>query len=240
MKNSQSNPLERLHALLTANINELLDRAEHPLLMLNQLLRDLHDQHRQLRTMLINAMAEERLSQQQIDEHIAEAGKWQHKAVFSVGQQRDDLARRALANRLREEDTIKSLRSRQAIQQTEIARIQELATRLDDRIAELEKRRNTLVVSQPKAGEQRPAQSSRTLDMAIKIGDNLEAAERYMNKLGEQADRDSHAADIHIEQMQPQAPESGDEIDALIEDGKLDQELQLLKARVQQQLSQDT
>lgn len=230
--------VQRIQLMLAANLNDLLDRAEQPLVMLKQHLRDLRDYRSNLRTVLIETLAAERHTQQQIDEKQAEAGKWQHKAVYSLGQNRDDLARRALANRVQTEDAISTLRSRQAQQQLEISRINELAFRLDERIADLEARIASLQVSAPPAGTAHPPTGSKLVETASGIATSLDRAEEYLRQIESGAARDETITDMYLDRLRSGSAADA-ELTQLEETNRVEDELQMLKARLRAGLDGD-
>jgi len=53
--------LERVSALIRANLNDLVDRAEHPQKMLKQVILDMQNQMLQVKTQVAIAIADEHL-----------------------------------------------------------------------------------------------------------------------------------------------------------------------------------
>ncbi len=88
--------LERTSQILRANINDLLNRAEDPEKMLNQILRDMEDALRQGQSQVADQIAQEKMIQHDLDTAKQSADEWGKKAELAVTKNRDDLAREAL------------------------------------------------------------------------------------------------------------------------------------------------
>jgi len=88
--------LERTSQILRANINDLLNRAEDPEKMLNQILRDMEDAIRDGQSQVAEQIAQEKLIQADLDAAKKNADDWGKKAELAVSKGADDLAREAL------------------------------------------------------------------------------------------------------------------------------------------------
>jgi len=88
--------LERVSTLLRANINDLIDKAEHPEKTLRQLLLDMENQLLQVKTQVAIAIADQHLLEKKKKEHDEAAEAWRRKAELAVAKGQDDLARAAL------------------------------------------------------------------------------------------------------------------------------------------------
>lgn len=88
--------LDRVSNILRANINDLLDRAEDPEKMLNQIIRDMEDALRQGQAQVAEQIAQEKLIQADLVRAQENADAWNRKAELAVAKNSDDLAREAL------------------------------------------------------------------------------------------------------------------------------------------------
>lgn len=88
--------LDRLSNILRANINDLLDRAEDPEKMLNQIIRDMEEALRQGQAQVAEQIAQEKLIQADLARAKENADAWNKKAELAVSKNADDLAREAL------------------------------------------------------------------------------------------------------------------------------------------------
>ena len=88
--------LDRMSQILRANINDLLNRAEDPEKMLNQILADMEDALRQGQAQVAEQIAQEKMMQTDLDGAKKNADEWGKKAELAVSKGADDLAREAL------------------------------------------------------------------------------------------------------------------------------------------------
>src|ERR1051325_1216255 len=91
--------LDRVSTLIRANINDLISRAEDPEKVIRQLLLDMNNQLIQVKTQVAAAIADERLLQKRYEDNQKKADEWQRKAELAVDQDKDDLAKEALARK---------------------------------------------------------------------------------------------------------------------------------------------
>ncbi len=87
---------DRISNIIRANLNDLLDGAEDPEKMLNQILRDMNDALRQADSDIADQIAQQKMLEGDLDDAQKNAGAWQSKAELAVTKERDDLAREAL------------------------------------------------------------------------------------------------------------------------------------------------
>ena len=88
--------LERVSALIRANLNDLVDRAEDPHKMLKQVILDMQNQMLQVKTQVAIAIADEHLLRKKQSENEMKHAEWMRKAEVAVDKKQEDLARAAL------------------------------------------------------------------------------------------------------------------------------------------------
>lgn len=88
--------LDRTSQILRANINDLLNHAEDPEKMLNQILSDMEDAIKQGQSQVAEQIAQEKLIQADLSSSKKNADDWGKKAELAVSKGADDLAREAL------------------------------------------------------------------------------------------------------------------------------------------------
>jgi phage shock protein A len=88
--------MERVSALVRANLNDLVDKAEDPEKMLKQVILDMENQLMQVKTQVAIAIADEHLLGRKQKDNEAKIGEWMRKAELAVDKGSDDLARAAL------------------------------------------------------------------------------------------------------------------------------------------------
>jgi phage shock protein A len=92
--------LERVSALVRANLNDLIDRAEDPQKMLKQVMLDMQNQMIQVKTQVAIAIADEQLLRKKQKENEDKHAEWMRKAELAVDKKQEDLARSALERAL--------------------------------------------------------------------------------------------------------------------------------------------
>ena len=86
--------------MVRANLNDLIDRAEHPEKMIKQVMLDMENQLMQVKTQVAIAIADEHLLLKKQKESEEKAAEWSRKAEIAVDKKQDDLARAAIDREL--------------------------------------------------------------------------------------------------------------------------------------------
>jgi len=90
---------KRIGDNIRANINSLLDKAEDPVKMLEQYLRDMEDDIADAEVAVAKQIAVVKRFQKQYEDSRAMADKREKQALQALEQEREDLARRALEDK---------------------------------------------------------------------------------------------------------------------------------------------
>jgi len=92
--------LNRISTITRSNINAILDQAEDPEKMLDQLTRDMRDGIQQARVEVAKMIADEKELQANAERSQQLADDWQNKAELAVKKGAEDLAREALHRKI--------------------------------------------------------------------------------------------------------------------------------------------
>jgi len=149
--------LERVATLIRANLNDLIDKAEHPEKMLKQIILDMENQLLQVKTQVAIAIADQNLLEKKQKENGEKIAEWQRKAELAVEKKQDDLARAAIERSLHYKQLTESFTQQVADQKLQV---ETLKTALNKLQAKLDEARNK---SEMLMAEHRRA---RTLDKA--------------------------------------------------------------------------
>src|SRR2546426_2592829 len=87
---------DRLSTLIRSNITDLINRAENPEKMLNQLIVDMRSQLAKAKQQVAAAIADEKRLSAQVDTEKKSAEDWERRAVLAVQEGRGDLPKPAL------------------------------------------------------------------------------------------------------------------------------------------------
>jgi phage shock protein A len=200
--------LERISSMIKANINDLLDKAEDPEKMLNQLIRDMEEGYREAREQVINSMADQKRLEKKYLANLNLAKEWEHKAEVAVQSGDEDLARKALTRTQDYEELSNDLKLALDKQEDNVTNLQVQLSALQAKIEEAKNKRGVLVARHRRLkAEQKIRQSA----SGLKASDEAFAAFQRME------DR------IELEEMRTEAV------------AELDEEAEAVEARLAQE-----
>lgn len=145
----------RLGTLIRSNINELINKAEDPEKMLNQVLVDMKAQLVEAKKQVAVAIADEKRVKKQYEQEAAKAAEWERKAMLAVKAGDDNLARAALARKQEHDEVAETLRQQWEAQKQSVEQLKAALRGLDNKIEEAKRKRNILVSRQKRAEAQR-------------------------------------------------------------------------------------
>jgi phage shock protein A len=91
---------KRMKDMTKASVNEVLDKLEDPVVMLNQYLRDMESEIHQAEVTVAKQMANERRLKQRLDDAVRNAADRESKAEAAVRADQEELARKLLEEKL--------------------------------------------------------------------------------------------------------------------------------------------
>lgn len=147
--------LDRMSRLIRANVNDMIDKAEDPELMLNELLREMQSNIREARTQVANMIAQEKMLEAELAEAQRDARQWEGKAELALQRGREDLAREAL-RRKRDDEEIATVYTQQLSSQSEmVEKLKHQLRMLENKYQEAESKRDVLIARHRRAQAQR-------------------------------------------------------------------------------------
>lgn len=215
---------DRLSNIIRANINDLLDGAEDPEKMLNQILRDMSDALRQADSDIADQIAQQKMLEGDLEDAQKNAAAWQSKAELAVSKDRDDLAREALvrANDYNEQAAIyaKQLEAQKAA----VAELKGKRDLLKSKYDSAQRNKEMLVA------RARAAQAKSDLTKATAQAGNVDYSselERMERKIREQEARADATAEMAEDKTSVE-----DEFAKLGDDQQVEDQLAALKAKM--------
>jgi len=88
--------IKRISDIFKSNVNDMIDKAEDPQKMLDQMVRDMEGNYREAKVQVAKAIADEKKLFVQLEQNKKQTVEWEKKAIIAVEQGRDDLAKEAL------------------------------------------------------------------------------------------------------------------------------------------------
>jgi phage shock protein A len=174
---------ERIGDVLSANLNDLVEKFEDPERMLRQAIREMESAVELARQETARAMADARMVHRSLAEHQAQARDWQGRAEQAVLAGDDDRARRALA-RQREYDKLVAALNDQAAAADEAS--QTLRRQLEAMQARLAEARRRLVTH---GTRKRAAQVRSRVECALSSGPPDPSAFEQFERLRKKVER---------------------------------------------------
>jgi len=137
--------LERISTILKANINDLLDKAEDPEIMLDQYIRDLESGVAEAREELVNAMADEKRLAAKLEERKRQVKDWEDKAEQAVRLGKDEAARSALRAARAYQEEADSTASAWQEQKDRVAELQSQYAQIEKKLVTLKSEHDALL-----------------------------------------------------------------------------------------------
>ncbi|CAN5716933.1 PspA/IM30 family protein [soil metagenome] len=146
---------DRISRIVRANINELVDRAENPEVMIDQIIRDMKSGIDEARGQVATMIAQEKLLAGDLADAEKLATAWGEKADRAVTAGKDDLAREALRRKRDSTQNAELYAEQLDVQQHSVARLKEQLGQLESKYQKTSSERDSLLARQRRARVQR-------------------------------------------------------------------------------------
>ena len=164
--------LDRVATLVRANLNDLIDRAENPEKMLEQVILDMENQFMQVKTQVAIALADLHLLEKKKKDNADKHSEWMRKAELAVDKHDDELARAALERAMSFQQLADSFDQQIADQETQVESLKAALKKLELKLQEargkadllIAQHRRTRAVSRAAEAQLTPTGEHRTLD----------------------------------------------------------------------------
>ncbi|QGQ97970.1 PspA/IM30 family protein [Paenibacillus psychroresistens] len=215
---------KRLRDLTAASINDLLDKAEDPVKMLNQFLRDMEEDIMEAESAVAKQIAVEKKFKMQVEEAQEMVTKRQEQAVKALEQGNEDLARRALEDKKEHQIRFDEMSKQHAISKTNADQLRNQLNEMKDEFNKMKNKKDLLIA------RAESAKAQKTINQAMS-GFGTDNAAKGFDRMSEK-----------VLQMEAEAQASGelrssnrsldDELDKLGGGSVVDDELAALKASI--------
>lgn len=186
----------RLADILRANINELLNKAEDPEKMLNQMLIEMREQLADAKRQVAVAIADEKKLRRQLDQQQQEAQVWEQRAMAALQQGKEDLAKQALSRRNSANDLSKQFEEQWQKQAEAVEALKNALRQLNAKIDEAKRKKDLLIARAKRAEAQKQIQE--TLQ-GIGASSAFDTFERMEQKVLEREAQAEAAVDLNAE-----------------------------------------
>jgi phage shock protein A len=143
--------LERVSTLVRANLNDLIDKAEHPEKMIKQVILDMQNQLLQVKTQVAIAIADQHLLEKKQKENEEKVAEWMRKAELAVDKKQDDLARAALHRVESYHDLSDDFAQQVTDQKAQVENLKTALRQLEQKLTEAEAKADLLIAQHRRA-----------------------------------------------------------------------------------------
>ena len=222
--------LDRIAMVIRSNLNALINQAEDPEKMLDQIIIDMRQQLLEAKREVAVAIADEKRLAAQVEAGLAQVREWDRRAELAVQRGEDDLAREALRRKAEQQQLAAGYQSQWEAQQTTTTSLKQALRALSEKIDEAARKKNLLVARQKRAEAQKHIHE-------VMTGLSDTSAFEAFDRMAERVDQVEAQAAATVELSQELSGETMEQrFKALEGPVDVEQELQALKARVQRGL----
>ena len=215
----------RLSDIVNSNLNSILDRAEDPQKMVRLVILEMEEVLVEVRSSAAKAIADIKEAQRHKESFIAEAAEWEEKAAIAVKANRDDLAQRALAEKIDAEKDVAALDSELALLNETLEKFGEDIESLEQKIHDAKQRQTQLEIRGESAKVRLGVRRQLSRHNVDNVLQRFEAHERRLDDLDGQVESYSLGGGKTL----------SEEIAELEGDEKVGEELAELKKRIEQE-----
>jgi phage shock protein A len=137
--------LERVSTLIRANLNDLIDKAENPEMMIKQVILDMENQLLQVKTQVAVAIADQHVLEKKQQENEENERQWRRRAELAVDKHDDALARSALERSMSYNQMAESFRQQVEDQKTQVENLKSALLKLQQKLEEARSKSEVLI-----------------------------------------------------------------------------------------------
>ncbi len=211
--------LERVATLIRANLNELIDQAENPEVMIKQVILDIQNQLMQVKTQVAIALADQHMLEKKEKENQEKAADWGRRAEMAVDKGEDELARAALERSVSYRNLAEGFRQQAADQKLQVEDLKSALGKLEQKLAEAEAKRDLLIAQHRRARAVRRAGEAQA---GAGGGSSAATWERMQDKVEREEALGQAASELAKEDLERKlaALEKQDEIERMLQELK--------------------
>jgi phage shock protein A len=222
--------LDRVSTVIKSNLNYLINKAEDPEKMLDQILIQMRQQLLEAKREVAVTIADEKRLGTQLEAELEQVREWERRATIAVQKGQDDLAREALRRKAEHEQIAVGYKKQWDAQRTSADNLKNALRDLSQKIEEAARKKNLLIARQKRAEAQKHIHEVMT---GLSDTSAFESFDRMATRV-EQLEAQASAA-VEVSQEL-----TGDTMEqrfrALESSTDVEQELNALKARMQKEL----
>ena len=212
---------ERVSTLIRANINDMVDRAEDPEKMIEQVILDMENQYLQVKTQVAVSIADQHILEKKLHEQGDTGKDWMRKAEIAVDKKEDDLARAALDRYQTSQRLAQSFQEQVNDQKAQVETLKTALIKLEQKLEEAKSKREVLL-----ARHRRSIALDKATKAQVAIGDGSKSASFDRMK-----DRVNHSEATATAELELLTDDVADRLNRLDRDTEVERLLTDLKTR---------
>ncbi|MFC5449567.1 PspA/IM30 family protein [Paenibacillus aestuarii] len=215
---------KRLRDMTMASINDLLDKAEDPVKMLNQFLRDMEEDILEAESAVAKQIAIEKKFKQQYEEAEEMVTKRSEQAMKALEQGNEDLARRALQDKKEHQERFDELKRQYDLAKTNADQLRNQLSEMKEEFGKMKNKKDLLIARAEAAKAQKQINQAMT-----GFGkDNAAKGFERMNDKVLQMEAEAQASG----EIRAKSRSLDDEFEQLDKSGGVEDELAAMKAKL--------
>ena len=175
-----ANLFKRISDVITANLNDLVDRVEDPERMIKQLIREMEENINSAREGVIDALASEKQLAKELDSQRRQAEEWHSRARRALEAGNEALAREALLRKKEHDGIVASMQMSWESARRTSERLKAQLRALENKLEEARLKKGSLVA------RQRAAQAHEQMS---RVNDHFQSGLDLNNSFGRMADK---------------------------------------------------
>ncbi len=216
----------RITDVISANINDMIDRVEDPERMIKRVILEMEDHIRRAEDGVIGAITSEKQLAHELSHHRREWGKWQGKAEIALTAGNEELARAALVRKKEHDRIIQGLEDAWETAADTSKRLKAQLRQLEDKLAEARRKRSALIARKRSAeATQYIHKTQRHFQNGLDVRDTFIRMEDRVTEM--------EARTEAIEELYDESSDLERKIDQLAIDTEVDSELAELRRKVE-------
>ena len=212
----------RMSDIFKANINEMIDKAEDPAKMMDQMIREMQEQLREAKIEVAKAIADEKRLHQQLKQNQVQSKNWESKAMLALKKGDERLAKEALKQKKTYDGLASSIEPQWQQQNGLSSKLKDSLRALESKIDEARRKKELLVARQKRAEAQKKIHDVMTGLNDRSAFATFDRMEQKVLEIEAQADA---AVELEMESLD-------DQFKALEAGSDVDDELAALKAKM--------
>ena len=170
----------RFTDIINANINSMLDKAEHPEKMIRLIIQEMEETLVEVRSTAAKHIAEKKTINRQIKALETSMKHWQNKAELALSKGRDDLAKSALVEKFKSKEQVDVLQTQLVEVEEYLMGVQSDSQRLQDKLTEAKRRQESILLREQSAIVRLKVREKAVIH---NIDDAINKFERYQQKI---------------------------------------------------------